>query len=108
MIRKTLPESRITIPQILAEQRRPIITIIMLTVSVSLALALLTIRGDLPRVRMKGIQETLDGRCRFVEKGVVRVSRFDDRPDLDLCDEDAQVLQDFRSREAWWVARVLF
>lgn len=88
MICKALPKTRLIIPQILTQQRRPVITLLMLTLSLPLALGRITIRMDLARVRMERIQEPLDRRGSFVEEGVVRVSRFHDRADLHFCDED--------------------
>lgn len=59
-------------------------------------------------MKMEGIEEPLDRRGSFIEERVVRVPRFNDCPDLDLCDEDAEVLEDFGAGETCCLCGVLF
>lgn len=89
MIRKTLPKARLAIPQVLAQQRRPIVTfIITATLYMVMAMHGFCLRL-LHRIGMERIQESLNRRCGFVKKSVVRIARFHDRPDLYLRHEDA-------------------
>lgn len=80
MIRQTLPKPSLEIPQILTEQRRPILIRI---IRPSLM--------RLPGIRIKGVQEPLDRLRGFRQQRVIRIPCFHDRADLYLGDEDAQV-----------------
>lgn len=108
MIRKTLPEPGLTVPQILTQQCRPLITIIMQSLSLALTLINIGLHQAHVRMKMEGIEEPLDRRGSFIEERVVRVSRFHGCPDLDLGDEDAEVLEDFGAGGTCCVGGVLF